>query len=133
MTLWDGIVGIFLWASQSIEPVLDGLFSAVGLGPVREGVKTAIGAVPDWLKTAFTDAWSVIPPIIDTPKWLRDKGKALASVTGANKGPISSGYDPSSDPGGGGLMLPPGPAIRPGRQLLARPDHGRRTWPGTAL
>lgn len=75
MTLGDGIVGIFLWASQSIEPVLDGLFSAVGLGLVREGVKTAIGAVPDWLRTAFTDALSVISPIIDAPKWLRDKGR----------------------------------------------------------
>ena len=115
-TLWDGITGIFTWAWESgIKPVTDALGITDGIIAGWNAVKAAIGAVLDWLKTAFTDAWAIISPIIDALKWVRDKGgSVLNSVTGANKGPISSGYDPSSDPGDGGLMLPPIPQYAQG-------------------
>lgn len=108
-TLWDGISGIFRWAWEgSIKPVLDGLFGAVGLGAVWDGVKTAIGAVLDWLSAKFAEVWAIISPVIDGLIWVKDRGAAALSAIGiGSAGTALTAPEIAAVADGSTLHLPP--------------------------
>ncbi|WP_166461787.1 phage tail tape measure protein [Paracoccus alkanivorans] len=108
-TLWDGISGIFAAAwENAIKPITDALGLTDEITAAWRMVQTVLEAVLDAVAAKFQSAWNTIKPIIDKLKSGYDQANQfLNRATGANKGPISSGYDPSTDPGDAGLMLPP--------------------------
>ncbi|MFN3275445.1 MAG: phage tail tape measure protein [Paracoccus sp. (in: a-proteobacteria)] len=107
--LWKGIVGVIEWGWEEIfKPITDwiGITEEVERGWQR--VETAIDTSLKAIVAAFEWAWEKIEPIISklTTAWDR--------LTASRDGAISSGYDPSSDPGDAGLILPPTPEIGQG-------------------
>lgn len=106
-------------------PSITGAISAAG-----DVMRSALGTVVDWLRsvpsviisawqavvTFFEDMWD---RIVEKFEWGKEKitavGNAVSaganSITGATKGPISSGYDPAAD-AGNDVIAPPIPQSR---------------------
>lgn len=112
-TVWDGISGIFTRAWEDvIKPITDALGVTDEITAAWRTLQTNLESVLDAVAAKFTSIWETIKPIIDNLKSGYDQANQfLNRVTGANKGPISSGYDSSTDPGDAGLMLPPSPGM----------------------
>ncbi|MTH65594.1 hypothetical protein [Paracoccus shanxieyensis] len=118
-TLFDGVIGIFTWAwDNGIAPVLDKLGLLDPVLNAWNALQEGLGVVLDWISAKFNTVMTAIKPVLDGLKWVNDNGAAaINSVTGGNKGPISSG------PYTGGATGPivPGAAI-PG---VTVPDGAR--------
>lgn len=92
-TLWDGISGIFRWAwEKGIKPITDALGVTDSIVAGWNTARESLSAALDMISAKFQAAWDLISPIIDGLKWVSDNGAAAVnSITGASKGPISSG------------------------------------------
>ncbi len=133
-TLWNGIEGIFKAAWESgIKPITDALGVTDTIVASWNMAKDALGAALDWISSKFSEAWAIISPVIDGLKWVNEKGAAAVnSVTGAHKGPISSGHTGTAS--NNGLPILP-PAAMPGISVptvTARAQGGTFT-PGMLL
>ena len=108
-TLWVGIRGVFTAAwEEGIKPITDKLGMTDEIQRGWERLKSFFTTLWDGIVAAFEAAWARIEPIVTKVS------NAVAAVTegrnrllGSRDGPISSGYDPATDPGDAGLILPP--------------------------
>ena len=108
-TLWDGIRGVFTAAwEEGIKPITDKLGMTDDIQRGWERLKSFFATLWDGIVDAFEAAWARIEPIVTKVS------NAVTAVTdgrnrllGSRDGPISSGYDPATDPGDAGLILPP--------------------------
>ncbi|MEO1949665.1 hypothetical protein [Thioclava sp.] len=108
-TLWDGIRGVFTAAwEEGIKPITDKLGMTDEIQRGWERLKSFFTTLWDGIVAAFEAAWARIEPIVTKVS------NAVTAVTdgrnrllGSRDGPISSGYDPATDPGDAGLILPP--------------------------
>ncbi|WP_072297759.1 phage tail tape measure protein [Paracoccus sp. SM22M-07] len=99
--LWNGITAAITYAwEEVIRPVTDKLGMTDEIVKGWERVKAMFDTVLDGIAGAFTAAWEKIEPVVTklTSAWAR--------LNASRDGAISSGYDPSGDPGDAGLILP---------------------------
>lgn len=135
-TLWDGIRGVFTAAwEQGIKPITDKLGMTDAIERGWERLKSFFTTLWDGIVAAFEAAWARIEPIVTKVS------NAVTAVTdgrnrllGSRDGPISSGYDPSTDPGDAGLILPPaGGDVAAGYAEGVNGGQGAAYQAGTAL
>lgn len=108
-TLWDGIVGVIAWGWEEVaKPITDWIGITEDIERGWQRVATAVDASLRAIVASFEWAWEKIGPVISklTTAWDR--------LNASRDGPISSGYDPATDPGDAGLILPPTPEIQQG-------------------
>lgn len=84
----------WLWENAA-EPLLSGLESGVdGVGAAWETMKSALGAVVDWLGEKFEWLMGKLEPVITALTWVRDKGKAIGQSIGlVEKGSVMDDPD----------------------------------------
>lgn len=91
-TLWDGITSTFSAAWNVIAPILDRLGLLDPILSAWQSFKDGLGVIVDWIAAKFAALMTAIQPVLDGLKWVSENGAAVMnSVTGANKGPISTG------------------------------------------
>lgn len=108
---WMGEKFTWLWDNAG-KPLLDGLKLGVeGVGVAWEGMKIALGAVIDWLGEKFDWIWNKIQPVIESLKWVKEKGTGilqsvgLAGPTAVDLGSVSR--DSAANPGESGHSMSP--------------------------
>lgn len=125
--IWDNWETVGPWLKDlfaSIGDVFEGVANVIvglitgdlslaveGLKQAWEGLDTFFRTLLGGVVAAFEWAWEKIEPIVDKMADAQSRiNQTLNRVTGASRdGQISSGHDPSADPGDAGLMLPPIP------------------------
>lgn len=130
-TLWAGVVGLFRAAWENgIKPVTDALGVTDTIVAAWNTAKETLGAAIEWIASKFSEAWAIISPVINGLQWVQDNGAAaMNSVTGAHKGPISSGFSGVAS-NNGNPIVPPA-AVR-GVTVPARAQGGT-FFPGALL
>ena len=100
-TLWGGIQATITYAWETvIKPITDKLGMTDNILKGWQNVKAMFDTVLSGITAAFTGAWEKIEPIVTK------LSSAFDRLNASRDGPISSGYDPSTDPGDAGLILP---------------------------
>lgn len=109
--LWDGIVGILTFAwENAIKPITDALGITKPILVAWTAVQTMFTTVLDAIGAAFEAVKARIEPVVTFLKDAYDAAETGPNrVTGASKGPISSGYDPNADRGND-VIAPPVPS-----------------------
>ncbi|RJE81275.1 phage tail tape measure protein [Paracoccus sp. JM45] len=99
--LWDGLVATIEYAWETvIKPITDKLGMTDNILKGWQNVKAMFDTVLSGITAAFTGAWEKIAPIVTK------LSSAFDRLNASRDGPISSGYDPSTDTGDAGLILP---------------------------
>lgn len=110
-TLWEGVVGILTYAWENgIKPITDALGITDEIERAWNAVRHMFDTVMDGIAAAFEAAWERIKPVVEKIEEAAGRiDRGYNRITGAVKGPISSGYDPAAD-AGNDVIAPPIPA-----------------------
>lgn len=84
----------------SIKPVIDGLAIGDTIAAAWETAKTALGSVLDWLGTKFEWLSKIVSPVMDSLRWLKDKGGAVLGAVGIGGGGEAPGHVQTNALGG---------------------------------